>query len=373
MKPKVLLIPENYPTASNPVAGIFIQDQIKALLPHYEISVFNSNPWFRGDYKLMENVQFFDFHLLSRKPSTVVKPFVYPLWEVQSLQLAKRIPKPDIIHLHGASLRGGWVKKLAAHWGTPFVVTEHTGPWSAISNRKMLFKRVKNVLENAAAVWPVSNHLKKEMAESGVTINNVSPIANPVDTELFSLRESSLSSEKTILFIGRLDHFKGGMRTLRAFHKVANRIPDFNLCIAGDGAEANEIVDYVSANDLSARVKFVNRVLSRTEMKQYFHRACFLVFPSEFESFGLVGIEAMSTGLPVVLTNQTGPLDYANEDATLLVNPNSEPEISKAMVQMATDIEKYNPETIRAHVVAHFSFEAYATKVAKEYMSIISA
>ena len=106
MKFKVLIIPESFPTDENPVAGIFIKDQIKALQPQCDITVFNSNPWYRGEYENIDGVRFFDFHLFSSRLPTLTKLLGYVWWEKQTFIVAKKIPKPDIIHLHGAAQRG---------------------------------------------------------------------------------------------------------------------------------------------------------------------------------------------------------------------------------------------------------------------------
>ncbi len=370
MKPKLLIIPENFPTDENPVAGIFMKDQIRALSLYFEITVFNSNPWYRGVYEQMEGTRFYDFHLFSKRLPTLFKLPGYAWWEYQSLRVAKKIPKPDIIHLHGASLRGGWVSNLAKYWNIPYIVTEHTGPWSAISSRPRIFKRAKSVLENAAAVLPVSSHLKAEMIDSEIEAKPWEVYGNPVDTEYFNLRNASLKSAKNILFLGRLDDFKGALRTLKAFHKIANQIPEYGLTIAGSGQEAEAIASYIESNQLENRVEFLNQNFSREEMKMLFHRASFLVFPSLFESFGLVAAEAMATGLPVVITNRTGPKDFSSEETTISVNPESVDEIAGGMMKMKENLGDYDPSAIRGFVTERFGFEAYGEKVLRLYQSL---
>ncbi|NEN25733.1 glycosyltransferase family 4 protein [Cryomorpha ignava] len=367
MKIKVLIIPESYPTDENPVAGIFIKDQIKALLPRCEITIFNSNPWYRGQYEEVEGVRFFDFHLFSNRLPTITKPIGYAWWEQQSLRVAKKIPKPDIIHLHGAAMRGKMVEKLAAFWNIPYVVTEHTGPWSAIADRPRIFARAKQTLERAAAVMSVSNHLKQEMIDSGVNSKSWEVFGNPVDTEFFSSRSSSLAASRNILFLGRLDDFKGGLRTLKAFHKVLNDISDFRLTIAGTGVESEAIAQYIVENDLSDRVEFLNQSLSREEMKMLFHRASFLVFPSLFESFGLVAAEAMATGLPVIITDHTGPRDFTNPTVGIAVNPESIDEIGEAMVRMIGNLDSYSSVDILGFVEEKFGMIKYSDQVLECY------
>jgi len=373
VKIKVLIIPESFPTDENPVAGIFIKDQIKALLPHCDISVFNANPWYRGIYQHVEGAKFYDFHLFSNKLPTLTKAAGYAWWEFQTLQVAKKIPKPDIIHLHGAAMRGKWVEKLAEYWNIPFVVTEHTGPWSVIANRPRIFSRAKRTLEKAAVVLPVSNHLKQEMIDSGIVAKQWEVFGNPVDTGFFNLRDSSLASSRNILFLGRLDDFKGGFRTLKAFHQVADKIPGFRLTIAGTGDESKVISNYITDNDLSKQVEFLNQSFSRDEMKTLFHQASFLVFPSIFESFGLVAAEAMSTGLPVVITNRTGPRDFTNPRVAIAVNPESIDEIGDAMVKMVTELERFSANEIRAFIEQKFGLAEYSRRVMLCYSYITGA
>lgn len=369
MKPKILIIPENFPTDENPVAGIFMKDQIRALSPEFDVTVFNSNPWYRGVYESVEGARFFDFHLFSNRLPTLFKLPGYAWWEYQSFQVAKRIPKPDIIHLHGAALRGGWVRKLAKYWGIPYIVTEHTGPWSTISDRPQIFNRAKTVLENAAAVLPVSEHLKSEMIQSGVKAKHWEVVGNPVDTNFFELRKTPLTSPKNILFLGRLDDFKGALRTLKAFHKNANQISEYRLTIAGTGQESETITSYIEANKLENRVEFLNDSFSREEMKMLFHRASFLIFPSLSESFGLVAVEAMSTGLPVVITNRTGPIDFTSTETAIGVNPKSVDEIGDGILKMVEKLDNFNPAEIREFVEERFGFEAYLERFLELYRS----
>ncbi len=372
MKPRVLIIPENFPTEHNPVAGIFMKDQIRAIQPFAEVTVLNSNPWYRGVYESVEGVKSFDFHLFAKKPSPLFRPLAYAWWANRSLAMAMKLNKPDIIHLHGASMRGTWVYKLAEKWNVPFVVTEHTGPWSAISNRPMIFKAVSKSFQKAAGIWPVSNHLKKEMVESGIDVQ-IDPLGNPVDTDLFSLRAAPLASSKRILFVGRLDPFKGGLKTLKAFHQLEKHGFDYSLTIAGDGVEADAIQAYIDENQLQDSVFFLRGELDRLEMKALFHDVSFLVFPSEFESYGLVGAEAMATGLPVVLTDRTGPLDYATTENAIQLDPFSINSIAQGIKEMANRLEAFHPDQIRKDIVSRFGFEAYGREIGDRYRDILSS
>ena len=368
---RVLLIPELYPTRENPVAGIFINDQIQAIKSFADVSVLNLNPFYRGEYIQEEGVAYFDFHLFNKKPSSLLKPFLYKFWENQALKLSLKIKDINLIHIHGSALRGNIALKLSKHLNVPLVCTEHTGPWSAISSRPRVFRRAKEVLERADAVLPVSQHLKKEILDSGIGMREVHVLGNPVDDFTFTLREGKLQSQKRILFVGRLDEFKGAMRVLKAFHSVSDSHSDWNLQIIGSGPEEIEIKKYISTHNLSSRVEFENSDYDRSQLNKLFHQASFLVFPSRFESFGLVAAEAMATGLPVLCTNKTGPLDYCTEPNSMLVAPDSLEDLSEGMIAMIENLDSFKPEEVRASITTRFGMHVYADKLKSLYGRLI--
>lgn len=350
-----------------------MNDQMRALNRIGDVVVYNSNLWYRGEYEQNHPGRYYDFHLFQKKVPTLYRLPAYRWWELQSYRMGLKLPKPDIIHLHGAALRGKWALKLAKTWGVPLVITEHTGPWSSIAARPMLLRRVKWVMERADCVMPVSNHLAYEMAASGVVSRRMEVLANPVDTEFFTLRESPLGGEKCIRFVGRLDPFKGAMRTLQAFHAVADRLRGYELHITGDGKEAHDIAAYVSAQGLGDRVHLERGFFGREHLRSLYHRAAFLVYPSLFESFGLVGAEALSTGLPVLITNRTGPCDYFAAHCGLAIDPTDVEAMAQGMVHMAEHLHLYDPAAIRGHMHTHFGVERYANRLRALYQSVLSS
>jgi glycosyltransferase involved in cell wall biosynthesis len=360
----ILLIPENFPTDENPIAGIFMKDYVKALQEFSDVTIFNSNPWYRGVYEEVSGAKSFDLHLFNKKMKFPLNLPAYAWWEKQSLNFAKKLPKPDLIYLHGTAQRGKWALQLARYWNVPLVITEHTGPWSAISSRPAILRRVKSVMEQADLVMPVSTHLEKEIRGSGIVPKRTAVLGNPIDTEFFRLRKTPLTATKRILFVGRLDPFKGGLRTLRAFHSLKDDFPDYRLTIAGDGVEAEDIENYIRENQLGPRVEFLRKQLSREEMRTLFHESSFLVFPSEFESFGLVAAEAMATGLPVVITDRTGPKDYSQPSNSIQVDPR---DVSVGLFRMVESLQKYNDQHVRESVGRVYGYDSWA----KEFKKII--
>jgi glycosyltransferase involved in cell wall biosynthesis len=361
----ILLIPENYPTDLQPNGAVFMEDQVKVLREMSSLTMFNTNPWYRGAYRQIEGVRYFDFHVFEKKWVAPFNMLAYVWWERQSIRLGKKLPKPDIIHLHGASLRGRIATALANHWNVPLVITEHTGPWSAVSARPMVFSQAKKSMESATCICPVSHHLKEEILKSGIHPKQIQVLGNPVDTAFFALREKPLNEKRTILFLGRLDPFKGAMRTLRAFHKAMPDLPGWSLTIAGEGTEADEIKRYIAEHQLQDRASFSEGFFTRAEMRSFFYDASFLVFPSEFESFGLVGAEAMSTGLPLLVTDRTGPVDYFAEGCGIPVDPGDVDAIATGMQAMVSQLSLFDSSLIRRQIEDNFGYRAFAKKLSK--------
>jgi len=210
----------------------------------------------------------------------------------------------------------------------------------------------------------VSTHLEKEIRESGIIPKRTAVLGNPVNTDFFSLRKTPLTDSKRILFVGRLDPFKGGLRTLKAFDHIKDEHPDYRLTIAGDGVESEEIEIYIRENQLDSRVEFLRKQLNRKEMRTLFHESSFLVFPSEFESFGLVAAEAMATGLPVVITNRTGPVDYSTSANSVQSEPS---QTEKGLREMIDKIHDFNPSEVRANIKSSYGHKEFAGKLAEYY------
>jgi glycosyltransferase involved in cell wall biosynthesis len=131
-----------------------------------------------------------------------------------------------------------------------------------------------------------------------------------VDAEAFT--PSPLPQEKVILFAGSLAQHKGVFVLLEAFRRVLRTFPDCTLLLAGDGPEAERAQRVVATFDNPASVRFLGRV-SREGLPAVMQACSVFCIPSFGEAFGLVALEAMASGRPVVGTDASG-LGYLIED-----------------------------------------------------------
>jgi rhamnosyl/mannosyltransferase len=143
----------------------------------------------------------------------------------------------------------------------------------------------------------------------------------------------ALGPAPRILFVGRLVYYKG----LRVLIDAMARCPG-TLLIVGDGPLESDLRRQVAGLGLDARVKFFGRVLDR-DLPAYYHACDMFVLPSvaKTEAYGLVQVEAMAAGLPVVSTNLPTGVPWVNQDGVtgLVVPPDDAVALARALTELS--------------------------------------
>ena len=364
------MIPDLFPVNEDDLAGIFILDWIDSLKDKCAFQIFY--PRLTGSHKGLRHATFHDldvthYRMLTKRVPSWLRPARYAQMVKESVRIASTFENIDIIHAHGPAIQANLAVKLGKKVGKPVVVTVHTGPFSQISSSRPKLRVAKKALEAADAVTCVSEHLKNEILESGIKPKRLEVLGNPVDTELFQLAQSP--RPKNMLFISRLDVFKGGSRTLVAFNRVKDELSEWTLTIGGDGEEFDQIAIFIEDNGLSDRVKMLGR-LNKEDVAKQMRNAAFLIFPSLHESFGLVAAEALACGIPVIGTDRTAPQEYLNSENSITIDPMDVDEIAKAMQKMAKDHEQFEPNVVRASIEQKFGFKAFGQRLNEVYRSL---
>lgn len=369
----VLVLPDLFPKDENDWVGVFVVDYVKSILPYSVPTVFYSRLIGEKANVTSENfANSFQVHrwIYKNGLNSSLKPFYYLLWFRKTVdQIQKTVKKVDVIHAHGAILNGTVAYLLSKKMNVPFVISEHTGPFTKISNSFVKKKWARYILNKADKVLAVSHHLKEEITVIGVESSKIEVSYNPVDTGLFTLNENTITNNN-ILFVSRLEPFKGGLRTLKAFHQIIDKVPSWKLTICGEGVEKEAILKFVSENKMSDRV-IIKSTLTKKEYVSEIHQASFIVYPSLHESFGLIPVEAMACGVPVVCTNRTAPKEYVNENNGILVNPESIDEIAQAMLKLIENRVHYDSNVIREQVIDRFGFDNFGKKLEGTYIKVI--
>ena len=224
---------------------------------------------------------------------------------------------PDVVHAHQptAPSTGLWATLESR---VPVVGTFHSG-----ATRARLYALTAPILRRVAGRLAVRIAVSERAAafERAHIGGAFRVVPNGVDTERFATATpADLGPGRKLLFVGRLDERKGFPVAVGAFADLAEARPDLHLVVAGDGPERTALDSLPTA--LRARVTMLGRV-SNVELPPI-HAACDLYLGPSIggESFGIVVIEAMAAGLPVVVSDTPG-YDEVVTDAVdgLLVPP----------------------------------------------------
>lgn len=262
---------------------------------------------------------------------------------------------PDVIHLDSARCAKAAVA-LAKSQHIPLTYTEHysgilnSRPGSFL-NRSMCLAR-----DNAAHIFYISQKMKRCIAPREEIC---SYLPNAVDFSTFRIAEKQGSF--TFGALGSLRKIKGYDVLLHAFARLLKQEPRARLIIGGDGEEGPALRQLAATLGIDPFVKFKGAVDPSVRQNFFDDLSCF-VCSSHTETFSIVTVEALASGVPVVATKCGGPEDLVNRENGLLVPDNDPDAMADAMLAVVRNISAYDPEKIRRDAYAIFDSERIAKK-----------
>lgn len=224
---------------------------------------------------------------------------------------------PDIIHSHCPAMSTAMARTLREQIDVPVVFTYHTkfdiDIRRAISSHLLQRTAIRLLVDNIAAcdeVWVVSRGAGENLRSLGyqgdyiVMENGVDfPRGRVEDSRPRALRRQlGIESEVPVyLFVGRMMWYKGIRIILDALAGLKARGRDFRMVLVGDGMEREEMEQYTCQLGLEDRCLFTGAVRDREKLRDYFCMADLFLFPSTFDTNGIVVREAAACGLASVL------------------------------------------------------------------------
>lgn len=244
------------------------------------------------------------------------------------------------------------------------IVGQSHGGWPALvlyraSKRRWLrhLYLAQHLLERASfprfsQIFAISTY-ERDLIKSVLPGARVSLRPAGVDFDLFSPGDRTEArhmcglseNDKVILFVGRLEPLKGPQYLIEAFPQVLRNYPNAQLVIIGNGNGAYTDALQRLANELgiSMYVKFVGYIPNQA-LPQWYRAADVFVLPSIHEGFGVVCVEAMACGIPLVGTNTGGVPDIVREfECGLLVPPKDIEALAEAICQVLAEPDAFRP------------------------------
>src|SRR3989344_1387210 len=228
-----------------------------------------------------------------------------------AVEMTKDI-SPDIVHCHDwmtyeAGVRAARYhrKPLVAHIHATELDRTHFSP------NQWIYDRERWGFEQADRIIAVSNYTKQILvshygipAEKITVVHNGNNITRDIDPEAIH-SEYRKNHPPMVLFLGRLTLQKGPHQFLEMASAVHGIRPDVEFVVAGDGGMLGELINHSLQLGLKNNIIFAGKV-SNDEAQVLFAQADCFVMPSLSEPFGLVALEAIAQGTPVIISKQSG-------------------------------------------------------------------
>jgi glycosyltransferase involved in cell wall biosynthesis len=378
---KVLIVCAAYPDQHFRANHIFIQDQAEVLARKFDVLVYIAEVPGLCDYfkvfKGQKSGSHNDVTLYHRRcfyhprlPTFLFSSGYFNEFRKGFERILRSWGKPDIIHAHVA-FPAGWASvNLAQEYRIPVILTEHTGPFSALLTTAGRRLRVHEALRRALRVVAVSPSLSEQMQAFYPEIT-IDIIGNVIRTDYFN-RQPEISTQKirkflTVCFLQRakgVDYLLEAAAILRAqgLHK-------FELIIGGSGEEYKNLKYMAARLGLSSCCRFLG-MLTRSQVRDELQSADVFILPSLAETFGVVLGEAMACGKPVISTRCGGPEFVVTPETGILVNPGDSKTLAEAMQGFLTGRREFNSEVIRESVCRRFGEKAFISSITNLYQNV---
>lgn len=350
-----------YPSIQNPIAGAFVREQVGVLAKHCDVKVIAPVSYappllrnFKQKWKLFSMIPQHEWidgievfrprvPMLPRNLSLGIDGFSYFLGVLSEVKRLSKSFSFDIIHAHslipdgfGAALIAGIVKK-------PLVVTIHGRELhGSFKKSRLIEKEIAFSIKRASAVVTVSSvFLKRLMTRfPELPTAKTSVIYNGFDTSTFERRTKEVgrpSCDFTLLTVANLLKLKGHEYVLRALAFVIKEHPEIVYQIIGTGPEKERLKGFCKSLGIENNVFFLGEK-SRNEVADYMANCDAFIMTSTDEGFGVVYLEAMSQGKPIIGSLGQGISDIIEDGMHgFLVDPTDVGAIASTITSLIED------------------------------------
>jgi glycosyltransferase involved in cell wall biosynthesis len=300
--------------------------------------------------------------------------------EAFCMETAKAVAewKPDMIHAQHL-----WVTGYAAHpTHVPYVATAHGTDLMGMTKYPHWRTTALEGTYHAYAIIAISKQVAKDtMRLYGVAPDRIRLIMNGFNEAIFRVlsvdREQILAGygiegefQHIISFVGKLTDFKGIDVLLDAAALYEKELENVLTLIVGDG----ELRDTLEAQSQHLELKGVHFLghQAQPDVAKIYNLADISAVPSRVEPFGLVAVEAMACGTPVVATNEGGLPDFVHDDVGVLVNVGDPAGLAAAIIsELGSAAKKRKGPLAARYALEGFSWSIQVDKMISVYEEAI--
>lgn len=379
----ILIISSGYPNIYEPLDGVFYRDQARALKEAgNKVGVISSIPISIFSFLKVRKIKFGKNFIIDQEIPTYTWSYLNipkrPKFSVKKAlkngmkmfhEYIDKYGKPDLIHLH--CFEGGkFAIKVKDTFRIPFIVTEHSSRFLLNTNPKILESTIKEVFACADERIAVSNSLKEILEKKYDLPFNYIP--NIVDLDVFNIDLNFTKNEQfTYVNVAGLNENKNHKMLLDAFKLVLESGIDAQLKIAGEGPLLQLLKEHSIKLNIENQVKFLG-YQSREALKKLYNESHVFVLTSQKETFGVVIIEALSCGVPVIATKCGGPESIITDDKLGELTEITTEGISNTMQQVFHKFSSFDPLQLHQYASTNFSSKSVAIRLMKLYGALLN-
>jgi len=399
---KVFVLPSWCPTRDKPLSGTFFVEQAHALAnarPAWTVAFCHFDlarsriPWqfWRWPRLLLEWISTPKLRFGCAKSGLLEYRVWWPYlprfgaqskWTNTAAALARQVRpalrdfvaragKPDLIHARAVYPGGVAAVILGREFGIPVALTEHLGPFpppQLCLPDGAVMPFVSDAYAGATGHSTDGSALGAQLVRLGLARDVVTlPNFLPDDFGQTNLRSANFDGQFSFLSVGWPSQAKGTDVLLRAFAQIRHNA---RLSIVGNSPELAHFQAMAKELGVQERVRWLGAV-AREDIPATIGACDAFVLPSQWECFGVVFIEALACGKPLIATRCGGPEDIVHAGNGLLVPVGCVGELAVAMGQMVERARDYDPLVLRADFLARFSASGVINQTEDWYRSVI--
>ena len=337
--PNVAIVCNSYPTTKNETNQIFIKNLVAELDRRSIITYVYYNPIYNYWGNASNSKNLF---------SNIIK---YSFFTIGIFRLIMKIKSYDLLNPHGVMPSGFVSVLIKRFFNIPVAIHIHGGDLNLYKSSNMMYKKIyDHTISNSDTVIVNSNNIKRKLLElTNITPKKLAVISPGIDYKKFyrmdfgKIKENKkaygIHDDKTVLlFAGNAIKRKGLDILVKALNLLTTEeLEKIFLIICSEGPEINTIRtsldDVIGIKDSVAFLKKVDQ----PTLNILYNIATVFIFPSREEPLGLVGLESIACGTPVIGSNIGGIPEYINKNNGLLFDPNEPKELANIVSTILSD------------------------------------
>lgn len=374
---RILILSSWYPIDNNSFNGVFVKEQAHTLSKYHDVEVIS----FEINYS--SKIRFFKLQKKNLNNGMLFKETLYlvdkslPIYNqlnffftvFRQIKIDYKCKKYDIIHAH-VSYPAGLIAYLTSrYFKIPYVITEHASPFEMLFRSWIQKKIALYSLRKASKIISVSKNTHDIILKYLSNVN-IEVVPNVLIDSKFVEIYNKKNEKVRIGFLGGLNTNQKGLDILLYAISFIDNKYNFIVEIGGDGILKDEYENLANQLGIQEKCMFQGGI-HPDNVKLFMQGIDFFVLPSRHESFGIVLIEAMAAGKPIIASRCGGPEEIVNPEVGILFSNENVSELTKSIEYMLENYLTYNHTDIQENARSKYGEIVFESKLNIIYSDLI--